>query len=212
MKIPVLPLILVALVAASIGRWTAPSTSDRPGATTPVVAPETPGEVARAPRPEQNDVAPPQPVAPLSAFIPPEAPAPDARGLGFDPTDFLAGLPQQLDQIADLARGGDAKALGELAEWVDYCRRAEHAVRMGTLGAQISNALVDGYKDASVQQYFKQVQASCVAWKSLHPWIIAEQASMDAANRLTYLQMKASTSDPFPSIGNSNALFGQSAR
>jgi len=199
MKSNVLWLILVALVAAAIGRWSAPSAEaaleTRPGVT-PVEAMETTPNPA--PRPEPADSARPgtAPVAPeFRLFVPPEAPAPGARGLGFDPTNFLAGLSQQLDQTADLARGGDAGALGELADWLDYCKQAERAVRSsGYVPEWAPNS--ESFRDATIQQYFKQVNFTCVEWIKRHPLLEAEAKLIYEANRNLYAQMQAGTYDP----------------
>jgi hypothetical protein len=199
MKRHVLWLLLVALIAAAIGRWSAPAVRE----TAPALAPAPSVAVtARADAASAlAEVAQSPPAAPSAArastsFLPPEAPAAGARGLGFDPSDFLGGLPQQLDQISDRARTGDAAALGELADWLDYCKLAERAVRVGSVSTRSANPNYDGFKDASVLQYFKQVGLICGAWSKRHPWLLAEAALVNETNRELYEQQRAGTFDP----------------
>ena len=205
MKSRVLWWILIALVAAAIGRWTAPAVSD--GQPKAAVAELLLAAGTRAEAPEVSAPEPverPQLTVPVTVeptwFVPPEVPAADARGLGFDPTNFLAGLPQQLDQTSDRAKSGNAAALGELADWLDYCDQSKRAAEVGSISV---HTMFAGFKDAEVLNYFKQVASVCAAWEKRQPWLAAQRALTNEANRDLYARMRAGTLDvkgPMPVV------------
>ncbi len=119
-------------------------------------------------------VAPP--VAPAQTRPEPLAVA----GLGFDGPQYLASLPAHLDDLSVRALAGDAAALGELAEFANYCTYAEGIARFaGRHGTPASSSLAD----PEVGSFFKQLTSVCTGWLSKQQWLADEKARLEQAQR-----------------------------
>jgi len=190
-SVRVLSLIAVAVLAGAIGRWTAPIAAQRSPAPlpmspvfdspaqAPVVAERTdPGEVVEVAH-AQSSLA--------------EASAPGAPTLGFDAEPFLADLPRRLDELADRAHSGDARAATELAEWIDYCAKA------GAIGtaAKYGQRPQGDLGDFAITTYFSRTHELCEQWFARHAWLtqIREEVAANARLRMQALQQRR-TDDP----------------
>ncbi len=96
----------------------------------------------------------------------PEAPATDGPKLALDAVAFLREWPARLDDLSTRARAGDARALTELAEALDYCSAAGGAISR----ARYAPAQAGNLADTSVQAYFAEVDGQCKAWRQRNPW------------------------------------------
>ncbi len=139
------------------------------------------------------------------AGMPPEAPAADGPKLALDAVAFLREWPAQLDDLATRGKAGDARALTELAEALDYCsygRRCHvpRAIRQRNAG---------NLADATVQAYFTEVDVLCKAFLQRHPWLadIARDAREKYQEHLTALRERRVTHEaPRPPTTVGDAL------
>lgn len=134
-----------------------------------------------------------------SEQLPAEAPLPDestyhalpperdssaqAPSLGFDSGVYLAELPAQLDDLAVRADAGDARALTDVGEWLDYCER----VRSTTSRAQSGPAYA-ALADTTLTAYFISVADLCNDWIGRHVWLSRTQAEV-AQKRRDYMEL-----------------------
>jgi hypothetical protein len=96
------------------------------------------------------------------------------EGLAFDGAAHLARLPWELDELVKRAEGGDARALGEVADWLAFCShaRAENARGLAGNPAGVGDhALVD------VRNWVDGLMRECAAWKQRHA-IFVEASTM----------------------------------
>ena len=162
--------ILAGLAGFGLARWM--------GEGMPAPTTESAGAI-RTSRPERveservragapGDVAPAaEPVAPRLG-PPPEAPADNGPKLAIDPVSFLNQWPLRLDDLAKRAKAGDARALTELAEALDYCNTA---VGVAVWARSAPPGRMGDLADATVQAYFAEVGSQCKALKQRHPWL-----------------------------------------
>lgn len=167
--------VLAGLIGFGLARWTAEGVT----ATGPESGPGTPagadvkamaGEVDASAGSRIDAQAPAAPQPPPDAPVlttPPEAPAADGPKLALDAVAFLREWPARLDDMATRARGGEVRALTDLAEALDYCNSASAAISMARFGAHRLGNLAD----ATVQAYFSQVDEQCKAFLLRHPWL-----------------------------------------
>jgi len=188
-------LLMVAVAAAAIGRWTAPAAqAPKPERARALATGESAATV-----PAAKAVAHTAPVATDTrengavAALPPglvEAPAADAPALGFDAAAFLAELPQRLDALADRARGGDAQALTEMAEWLDYCGSTGYASNVARYGRPRGDQA-----DAAIAAYFRQTTQLCEQWLGRHAWLSQLREEVAANGLLARQALQARRTD-----------------
>lgn len=186
--------LLAIALAAAVGRWTAPSVAPpSPVQDAAVGAARLAGQTAEvaapAPAAGRTDVAVAAPQAGLA-----EAPAKSAPTLGFDAATFLAGLPERLDGLSDRARGGDARALTEMAEWVDYCGSARYIAGVARHGTPRGDLA-----DAAIASYFTQTARLCDEWLGRHAWLSQIRDEVAANGLLARQAVQARRTDD-PSV------------
>ena len=161
--------VIAVVLAAAIGRWTAPA--DQP----PVAVVEAGSVADMAASPALAPAAPratsDEAVTPPARSMTTQPIAPASPKLAFDAASYLAALPQQLDDLAGRARGGDARALTELADWVEYCDQVSIIQRIADSPDGLQR--MGDMADASVANYFKQLDGLCNQWTSRHNWLTA---------------------------------------
>jgi hypothetical protein len=162
--------VLAGLIGFGLARWTGEPTRD------PAADRATVGDTSRR---EPKEDAPPSvrrraESAPVGASPvirlanPPEVPAPDGPRLALDPVAFLSQWPLRLDDLAKRAKGGDARALTELAEALDYCNAA---IGVAVWARSAPRGRMGDLADTTVQAYFAEVGGLCKALKQRHPWL-----------------------------------------
>jgi hypothetical protein len=126
----------------------------------------------------------------------PEAPATDGPKLALDAVAFLREWPARLDELATRARAGDARALTDLAEALDYCSAAGGAITR----ARYAPAQAGNLADTGVQAYFAEVDGQCKAWRQRHPWLdqLARDARTQMQEHLQALRERRATPDMRP--------------
>lgn len=173
--------VAIAVIAAAIGRWTAPGVER---AVAKVTDSESAHSDAAGPRGENPK---PDPGASAStkstdtlavASANAADAAPTESKLGFDPEVFLAELPQRLDALAQRALNGEPRALAELADWIDYCSMAQR-VANGT--RIVDAALASALSDPALVAFFRHTTTSCTGWLSHYPWLLKERDEANAA-------------------------------
>ena len=112
--------------------------------------------------------------------------------MGFDTVAFLAELPQRLDALTDRARDGDAQALTEMAEWLDYCSSAAYASNVARYGRPRGDQA-----DAAIASYFQQTAQLCEQWLARHAWLsqLREEVAANGLKARQALQARR-TDDP----------------
>ncbi len=93
--------------------------------------------------------------------------------------------------MADRAKGNDAAALGELADWLDYCKMVDMAVFAASATYRIPLQDADSRRDASVAAYFQQLAAICKSWVARHPWLVKENLRIKNAREEYLTRLRA---------------------
>lgn len=197
MKVRVVLWLIAVVLGAAIGRWTAPAGEARKPV--PASAAATGDPAASVLASTADNRAPPATAATgETAAVPApapglaEAPAADAPTMGFDTVAFLAELPQRLDALTDRARDGDAQALTEMAEWLDYCDSARYATNVAGHGRPRGDLA-----DAAIASYFQQTAQLCEQWLGRHAWLsqLREEVAANAVKARQALLARR-TGDP----------------
>lgn len=208
---------LVAVLAGLIGFGLARWMGEEVTATGPESGPGTPagadvkalaGGVDASAGSRLDAQAPAAPQPPPNAPVlttPPEAPAADGPKLALDAVAFLREWPARLDDLARRAQAGEARALTELAEALDYCTTAGGAVSRARHGASYAGNLAD----AQVQAYFTEVDGLCKAFLQRNPWL-ADISRDTRAKYREYLQAlrerRVTHETPRPPVSAGDAL------
>lgn len=113
-----------------------------------------------------------QPPAAVPTRMPPgmpaEAPAPEGPRLAPEARAFLGQWPARLDELAQRAKAGDARAMTDLGEALDYCTSAE-SMRLRVQNPSANP--VGDLTDLTIQAYFAEIGSQCKAWRQRHPWV-----------------------------------------
>ncbi len=210
--------ILAGLAGFGLARWTgdavpAAEPTSRLSAETGVVVENPPGEANASAATATDAQAPamPQPTPePRALVTPPEAPAPDGPKLALDAVAFLREWPARLDDLAARAKTGEARALIELAEALEYCFSASAAVAR----VRYTPMLAGNFADATLQGFFVEVEGQCKAWKQRNPWL--GQLETDSHRRMQeyredILQKRIDPNTPRPPSSAPDALRRQAA-
>lgn len=211
---------LVALLAGLIGfglaRWMGEVRTDSPAdpqvasvgaagvGTDPDAAPLAPAAASKSEATREASARPSADPATPQAGMPPEAPAADGPKLALDAVAFLREWPARLDDLATRGKAGEARALTELAETLDYCSTAAGAITR----ARYSPAQAGNLADATVQAYFAEVDVQCKAWQQRHPWIdqLARDARQELQKHFQALREHRATPDMRPPSTAAEAL------
>lgn len=200
--------VLAGLIGFGLARWTGDVRTDRDadpeitgvgaegGNTDPASALPAPAAATKLQETLENSARPSATPAPPQAGRPPEAPAADGPKLALDAVAFLREWPARLDDLAKRGKAGDAPALTELAEALDYCSTAAGAITR----ARYSPAQAGNLADATVQAYFAEVDVQCKAWQQRHPWLnqLARDARQAMQDHLQALRDRRVTPDMRP--------------
>lgn len=182
--------ILAGLAGFGLARWTGETTKLQADPTVVGVGAQVadadpdapirlPATAAAKPEAARENPAPASAApATAQAGMPPEAPAADGPKLALDAVAFLREWPARLDDLASRGKAGDARALTDLAEALDYCNTAGGAITR----ARYSPAQAGNLADATVQAYFAEVDGQCKAWRQRHPWL--EQLVRDVSQKM----------------------------
>lgn len=209
--------VLAGLIGFGLARWMGEVRTDSPAdpevasvgaegaGTDPDAAPLAPAAASKSEATREASARPSADPATPQAGMPPEAPAADGPKLALDAVAFLREWPARLDDLATRARGGEVRALTDLAEALDYCTSASAAIQIARFGVRRLGNLAD----ATVQAYFSQVDEQCKAFLLRHSWLSElsrESRERFQAHMQAFRERRISGDAPRPPASAAEAL------
>lgn len=184
--------ILLVLVAAAVGRWSAPTPAPvaRTSQNAAPAEPPPPAEVSKsdaltADADTKPAVAPPDWRA--------EAGDPATPAFGFDVAAFFTAMTASLDDAARRAERGEPGGLIELSDWLEFC---QHATSVAYL-RRVARPASAGLANTEVFSFIERAGTTCSQWLARTPWVMVlkDQAEAEIEH---YHRERRATGDSVP--------------
>lgn len=178
--------ILVVLVAAAVGRWSAPTTAPDTSTSPPTAVAEPAASEGASNEDALTANADTKPVVAPPVWRA-EAGDPATPAFGFDVATFFTAMTASLDDATRRAEQGQPGGLSELAGWMEFCQQATSFTNLRRL-ARPSSALL---ANTEVFSFIERAGTACSQWLARTPWITVLKDQAEAEIEHYYRERRA---------------------